>query len=457
MTRKGLSRQESGCTPSAAEKNRAVSSGRGKEGMKSTTSVSKWRWPWVHAGRREPIPSEPQAPKEPCSSPPGSSSSLEPGPAAPQQEAAPCQTGDEGPATLGQELSQAHSSPSPSHCSSWDDWHTSQQSGNTNPSISSSLEDSENSSKSQSTSTSSSSSSEDTNSSEESTSTTSTSSSSSEDSSSSLEFRTSPAPGASHTVIPSPASEELEEEDRRSLEETVLLLVKKHLQDPGKHFTSCIELPDAQHHALGMKIFTSIIACAVQLLPQFEGYSDIPEVGDMAACLGLSISDPVESIGCKAREGVYWLAQILLQQRGQDMQGAEELWCKCQMQQRQVQNYRDLVRAGEGLRKILLKEQRRSFLQRALHAVHNGHMHISQAGLVFLYATLGEASRLMGHKEKEIPIRALNKLFAITCFKDLQGHSLLASSSSAPSSFQPPTLGPAGAVLSPLPLRDRYQ
>ncbi|XP_019359390.1 PREDICTED: uncharacterized protein LOC109288343 [Gavialis gangeticus] len=224
-----------------------------------------------------------------------------------------------------------------------------------------------------------------------------------------------------------------------------------------EHFTSWIELPDAQHHALGMKIFTSIIAFAVQLLPQFEGSPDIPEVGDMAAHLGLSISNLVESISCKAREGVYWLAQILLHQSGQDIQGAEELWCKCQMQQRQVQNYRDLVRVGEGLRKILLEEQRISFLQRALHAVHNEHMHISQAGLVFLYATLGEARRLMGHKEKEIPVRVLNKLFAITCFKDLQGHSLLASSSGAPSSLQPPTLGPTGAVLSPLPLRNRDQ
>ncbi|XP_059570079.1 uncharacterized protein LOC132243702 [Alligator mississippiensis] len=165
-----------------------------------------------------------------------------------------------------------------------------------------------------------------------------------------------------------------------------------------EHFTSWIEPSDAQHRALGMKMFTGVIAFAVQLLPQFEGSPDIPEVGDMAACLGLMINDPKETISCKTRAGMYLLAQIFLHQRGQDMRGAEELRCKHQMEQSQVQKYRDLARVGEGLRKILLEEQRKSFLQRALHAVHSGQMHISQAGLVFLYAILGEASCLKGHK-----------------------------------------------------------
>ncbi|XP_006034742.1 uncharacterized protein LOC102380515 [Alligator sinensis] len=214
-----------------------------------------------------------------------------------------------------------------------------------------------------------------------------------------------------------------------------------------EHFTSWIEAPDAQHRALGMKIITDTIAFAVQLLPQFEGSPDIPEVGDMAARRGLTINDPEETISCKARACMYLLAQILLHQRGQDMRGAEELRCKRQNEQSQVQKYRDLARVGEGLRKILLEEQRRAFLQRALHAVHTGPIHISQAGLVFLYAILGEASRLMEHKEKEIPIRVVNKLFIITCLKelpqDLQGHSLLVTSSSALASLQPPTLAPA--------------
>ncbi|XP_059570978.1 uncharacterized protein DDB_G0271670-like [Alligator mississippiensis] len=261
--------------PICCQSKLAAPSGRGKEGKKSATSKSRWRWPWVRLGRREPAPSQLLAPEEPCSSPPGSSGSLEPGPAAPQQEAAPCRAGDDSPAALGQELSQAHSSPCLSRSSSWDDWHTSQESGSTSPSTSSSSSsDPENSPEAQSTSTSSSSSSEDSDSSEESNTTSSTSSSSSEDSSSSLESGTSPAPGATRTdegsrwgrrsqhlslseatwtlhgarqgdpgqVIPSPAGkkmeeeedEEEEEEDGRSPEEAALLLVKKHLQDPGE-------------------------------------------------------------------------------------------------------------------------------------------------------------------------------------------------------------------------------
>ncbi|XP_059571160.1 uncharacterized protein LOC132244140 isoform X4 [Alligator mississippiensis] len=48
----------------------------------------------------------------------------------------------------------------------------------------------------------------------------------------------------------------------------------------------------------------------------WEGSPDVPEVGDMAARLGLSIGDPVETISCDAMESLYWLTRILLHQRG---------------------------------------------------------------------------------------------------------------------------------------------
>ncbi|KYO34379.1 hypothetical protein Y1Q_0020605 [Alligator mississippiensis] len=67
-------------------------------------------------------------------------------------------------------------------------------------------------------------------------------------------------------------------------------------------------------------MFTGVLAFAVQLLPQFEGSPDIPEVGDMAACLGLMINDPEEITSCKARAGMYLLTQILLHQRGKETQ-----------------------------------------------------------------------------------------------------------------------------------------
>lgn len=80
------------------------------------------------------------------------------------------------------------------------------------------------------------------------------------------------------------------------------------------------------------------------------------------------------------------------------LQVSRAMWCQPQTWRLSVGCAKPCVLLFQGLRKILLEEQRRSFLQRALHAVHNGPMHISQAGLVLLYAILGEAGRLMEHK-----------------------------------------------------------
>ncbi|KYO33349.1 hypothetical protein Y1Q_0021277 [Alligator mississippiensis] len=171
-----------------------------------------------------------------------------------------------------QELSQAHSSPCLSRSSSWDAWHTSGESRSTSPSTSSSLEDPENSSEAHSTSTSSTSSSEDTDSFEESKTTRSTSSSSSEDCSSSLESRTSPAPGETHTVIPSPAGEEVEEEedeeeeDGRSPEEAALFLVKKHLQDPGE----MLDRKNRQHFLLAIISMTITVDQSREVAVELE-------------------------------------------------------------------------------------------------------------------------------------------------------------------------------------------
>ncbi|XP_059571159.1 maestro heat-like repeat-containing protein family member 7 isoform X3 [Alligator mississippiensis] len=76
-----------------------------------------------------------------------------------------------------------------------------------------------------------------------------------------------------------------------------------------EQFTFWMEAVDAQHRALGMRASTTLMSFAALLLPQFE-------VGDMAARLGLSIGDPVETISCDAMESLYWLTRILLHQRG---------------------------------------------------------------------------------------------------------------------------------------------
>ncbi|XP_059571040.1 uncharacterized protein LOC132244085 [Alligator mississippiensis] len=477
-----------------------------------TTSRCKWRWPWVRPGRREPGGEERRA-EEPCSLPPRAPSSLEPGPAAPHAQAAPCRGAEEGPASLGQELSPSCTSPSPSlSCSS-----------------------------------------------------------SSADSHSSLGSASPPAPGASHTVIPSPAikkvqdEEEQEKEDQGTQEGAVLSVTQRlqerrkmqhrkdgqcllqelltlqaamqqrgheavelqgwkasmpdkivelmedvpreeylgntipdiiaaiwclsdlemcldpflqsrllraaasktfgaigrnNISNPRMHmgnlegllwcllssapsldrlnflweqFTFWMEAVDAQHRALGMRASTTLMSFAALLLPHFEGSPDVPEVGDMAARLGLSISDPEETIGCDAVESLYWLTRILLHQRGRDMRGADEMFGECPLEPSQVQCYRDLARVGEVLREILSEEQKRSFLQRTILAIHHGRMHVKTPALLFLYAILGETSLLIGDKEEEVPGRIVRKLVLMKCChelpKELQGHSLLACSS----------------------------
>ncbi|XP_059570331.1 uncharacterized protein LOC132243840 isoform X2 [Alligator mississippiensis] len=145
-----------------------------------TTSRCKWRWPWVHLGRREPGGEERRA-QEPCSLLPGAWSSLEPGPAVPRQEAAPCRDVEEGPASLGQERSPSCTSPNPSlSCSSsFADLHGSL--GSASP----------------------------------------------------------PAPGASRTASPSPATEKMQDEENQEREdegtpEEAALSVTQRLQDRGK-------------------------------------------------------------------------------------------------------------------------------------------------------------------------------------------------------------------------------
>ncbi|XP_019373754.1 PREDICTED: putative protein TPRXL [Gavialis gangeticus] len=185
--------------PICSHGNQTAPGSRRKQERKPTTSSTKWRWPCVHRGKQELAAEERQA-EEPCSSPPLSLGSLEPDPAAPQQEAAPCTAGDEGPFSLGQELSKSCTSPSLSCGSSWDDSHSSPESGSTSPSRGSSSRDSNSSQESPNTSLSPSSSSGDSDSSQEAPNTSSSSSSEEEeDTPSSLERGTTPAPGATCT------------------------------------------------------------------------------------------------------------------------------------------------------------------------------------------------------------------------------------------------------------------
>ncbi|XP_059578301.1 uncharacterized protein LOC132248624 [Alligator mississippiensis] len=214
------------------------------------------------------------------------------------------------------------------------------------------------------------------------------------------------------------------------------------LQFIGQHLTLWLQVEDERDRATAMKITTSLLCFAVSLLPQFEDSPKVPLVGDLVALLGLCISDPVEEISRQAKEGLSHLYKILLHQKGQDIQEAQELWPISQHQPRRILLYIDLATMGEAFRKILSEDQRRAFAQRALLGIHHITLHVSQAGVVLLYAILGQAGHLTGAEEKEIPVRVLRKLLILKCFhqlpKELQRHSHLESASRIPSSPQQP-------------------
>ncbi|XP_059579508.1 uncharacterized protein LOC109285930 [Alligator mississippiensis] len=170
------------------------------------------------------------------------------------------------------------------------------------------------------------------------------------------------------------------------------------LQFIGQHLTLWLQLEDERDRATAIKITTSLLCFAVSLLPQFEDSPKVPQVGDLVALLGLCISDPVEEISRQAKEGLSHLYKILMHQKGQDIQEAQELWpiSQHQNQPRRILLYIHLATMGEAFRKILSEDQRRVFAERALLGIHHITLHVSQAGVVLLYAILGQAGHLAG-------------------------------------------------------------
>ncbi|XP_043367425.1 uncharacterized protein LOC122459444 [Dermochelys coriacea] len=106
-----------------------------------------------------------------------------------------------------------------------------------------------------------------------------------------------------------------------------------------------------------------------------ENSAEFPRMGHHVAQLALSISDPVKDISWQAREGVYWLYQLLLHQRGLTIHEAEDLWCWDWHQDSRVLGFRNRQIFG----KFFSKEQRRSFLWMAVLAIHDPLLRVSQA------------------------------------------------------------------------------
>ncbi|XP_059579513.1 maestro heat-like repeat family member 5 [Alligator mississippiensis] len=100
------------------------------------------------------------------------------------------------------------------------------------------------------------------------------------------------------------------------------------LQFLWEHLTSWLQSPGAIDRAKAMRSSSALLRFAVSLLPQFEDSPDMPQMGDTAAQLCLSLSHPAADISCQAREGIYLLAQILLHNKGKEARPG----CKTPMQ-----------------------------------------------------------------------------------------------------------------------------
>ncbi|CAM2105986.1 unnamed protein product [Caretta caretta] len=152
-----------------------------------------------------------------------------------------------------------------------------------------------------------------------------------------------------------------------------------------------------QERARAIRSSTALLRSTITL-PEFDNSAEFARMGHHVAQLAVFIGYPAKDISQQAREGVYWLYQLLLHQRGLTIHEAEDLWCWDWHQDSRLLGYRNTARVGEVFRKFFSEEQRRSFLRTALLAIHDPLLRVCQAGLLLTYFLLGEAQQLVGDK-----------------------------------------------------------
>ncbi|XP_039377532.1 uncharacterized protein LOC120396596 isoform X2 [Mauremys reevesii] len=136
------------------------------------------------------------------------------------------------------------------------------------------------------------------------------------------------------------------------------------------------------------------------------------KAGEFVLQLGLCVSHPASDISRHARGGIYWLYWLLLQKRGLNTREAPDLWCRDGLHDPERLGYRNLARVGEVFGELFTEEQKRSFLEAGLLAIHDPLLRVSQAGLVLSYSILGEAGQLL-EDEGDITANIMVQLFNI--------------------------------------------
>ncbi|XP_044859096.1 uncharacterized protein LOC123362722 isoform X2 [Mauremys mutica] len=169
------------------------------------------------------------------------------------------------------------------------------------------------------------------------------------------------------------------------------------LQHLLEHVHPSLLSNNTQERARAVQTSAALLQFATSL-PGFDTSSTFSKAGEFVVQLGLCVSHPASDISRQARGGIYCLHRLLLQKRGLNTREAPDLWCRDGLHDPERLGYRNLARVREVFGELFTEEQKISFLQAGLLAIHHHLLHVSQAGLVLTYSILGEAGQLLEDK-----------------------------------------------------------
>ncbi|XP_044838875.1 uncharacterized protein LOC123345883 [Mauremys mutica] len=195
---------------------------------------------------------------------------------------------------------------------------------------------------------------------------------------------------------------------RGCLTETPTVEKLQHLLE---HIHRSLLAKNTQERARAVQTSAALLQFATSL-PGFDTSSTFSKAGEFVLQLGLCAYHPASDISRHAKGGINWLHKLLLQKRGLKTRKAADLWCQDGLHDPKCLGYRNLARVGEVFGEIFTEDQKRSFLQAGLLAIHHPHNRISHAGLVLMYSIVGEAGQLL-EDEGEITNKIMGQLFNI--------------------------------------------
>ncbi|XP_044870797.1 uncharacterized protein LOC123369352 isoform X2 [Mauremys mutica] len=161
---------------------------------------------------------------------------------------------------------------------------------------------------------------------------------------------------------------------RGRLTETPTMDKLQHLLE---HVHPSLQSKNTQERARAVQTSTALLKFATSL-PVFDTSSAFSKAGEFVLQLGLYISHPADDISRQARGGICWLHWLLLQKRGLNTSEAPELWFRVGLHDPKHPGYRNLARVGEVFGELFMEDQKISFLQAGLLAIHLSLLYVIQ-------------------------------------------------------------------------------